>query len=58
MEIVRLLASLQASPMPLSGRLGSGVWRIEADADRDYWLTASEAKAYGLIDEVLVGRKK
>jgi ATP-dependent Clp protease protease subunit len=27
--------------------------QIEKDADRDYWLKAEEAKAYGLIDEVL-----
>ena len=31
--------------------------QIARDADRDYWLTASEAKAYGLIDEVLTKRK-
>jgi len=28
--------------------------KIEKDADRDYWLTAEEAKAYGMVDEVLV----
>lgn len=27
--------------------------KIEKDCDRDNWMTASEAKAYGLIDEVL-----
>ncbi|MEI8203480.1 MAG: ATP-dependent Clp endopeptidase proteolytic subunit ClpP [Bacteroidota bacterium] len=27
--------------------------KIWADADRDYWMTADEAKAYGMIDEVL-----
>lgn len=27
--------------------------RIEKDSDRDYWMRASEAKEYGLIDEVL-----
>ena len=27
--------------------------RIEKDSDRDYWLTAQEAKEYGLIDEIL-----
>ncbi|MEQ8582065.1 MAG: ATP-dependent Clp protease proteolytic subunit [Marinoscillum sp.] len=26
---------------------------IERDSDRDYWMRASEAKEYGLIDEVL-----
>lgn len=28
--------------------------KIWQDADRDYWMIAEEAKAYGLIDEVLV----
>lgn len=28
--------------------------QVEKDSDRDYWLTASEAKEYGLVDEVLV----
>ncbi|MCK5169649.1 MAG: ATP-dependent Clp endopeptidase proteolytic subunit ClpP [Bacteroidales bacterium] len=34
--------------------------KIEKDSDRDYWMTAAEAKAYGMIDEVLVrnGNKK
>jgi ATP-dependent Clp protease protease subunit len=26
---------------------------IEADSDRDYWMTAEEAVAYGMVDEVL-----
>ncbi|MBR4814276.1 MAG: ATP-dependent Clp protease proteolytic subunit, partial [Paludibacteraceae bacterium] len=26
-------------------------------SDRDYWMTAEEAKAYGMIDEVLVRNK-
>ena len=30
---------------------------IEADCDRDYWMTATQAKDYGLVDEVL-SRKK
>jgi ATP-dependent Clp protease protease subunit len=28
--------------------------QIEKDSDRDFWMIASEAKEYGLIDEVLV----
>lgn len=32
--------------------------KIEQDCDRDYWMTATEAKEYGVIDEVLkFGRK-
>jgi ATP-dependent Clp protease protease subunit len=32
---------------------GQTVEQIEADADRDRWFTAEDARAYGLIDEVL-----
>ena len=31
--------------------------KVWADSDRDYWMTAEEAKAYGMIDNVL-SRKK
>jgi len=31
---------------------------IERDSDRDYWMTAGEAKEYGMIDEVLEKKKK
>ncbi len=31
--------------------------KVYADSDRDYWMTAEEAKAYGMIDEVLVSNK-
>jgi ATP-dependent Clp protease protease subunit len=30
------------------------VERVEEDLNRDYWMTATEAKEYGLVDEVLV----
>ncbi len=33
---------------------GQDVGRIEKDFDRDYWMTATEAKEYGLVDEVLL----
>lgn len=31
--------------------------KIEKDADRDFWMTAEEAKTYGMIDEILVRSK-
>ncbi|MBC8033999.1 MAG: ATP-dependent Clp protease proteolytic subunit [Chitinophagaceae bacterium] len=33
---------------------GQTIKQIEKDSSRDYWLTAEEAKAYGLVDEVLL----
>jgi ATP-dependent Clp protease, protease subunit len=32
---------------------GQTIERVAADSDRDCWMTAQEAKAYGLVDEVL-----
>jgi ATP-dependent Clp protease, protease subunit len=37
---------------------GQPVEKVEKDSDRDYWMTAEEAKAYGMIDEILVRQKK
>jgi len=31
--------------------------QIQADSDRDYWITAQQAKEYGLVDEVVKSRK-
>ena len=41
----------------ISHHSGVAIEKIEADADRDYWLSATEAKEYGLIDNVLSRRK-
>jgi len=32
---------------------GNPYEKVEKDADRDYWMTAQEAKDYGMIDEIL-----
>ena len=40
----------------LAAHSGKPIEKIEADADRDYWLTAAEAAEYGLIDKVLCRR--
>lgn len=36
---------------------GKTVEKVEKDSDRDYWMTATEAKEYGMIDEVLARTK-
>jgi ATP-dependent Clp protease protease subunit len=36
---------------------GKSYEQVEKDADRDYWMTSTEAKEYGMIDEVLVRHK-
>lgn len=42
----------------LSQHSGVAVDKIAQDADRDYWMSAAEAKEYGLIDQVLGKRKR
>ena len=42
----------------ISEHSGQPFSKVEADSDRDYWMIASEAKEYGMIDKVLVNPKK
>jgi len=41
----------------LSERTGQPLERIERDVERDFFMSATEAKAYGIIDEVMEKRK-
>jgi len=54
-EIVKLKKELYTI---LSDHTGQPFETIEKDSDRDYWMTAAEAKEYGLLDEVLTRQKK
>lgn len=38
----------------ISEHSGQSMERVAEDCERDYWMSAEEAKAYGIIDEVLV----
>ncbi len=49
-EIQKLKKELYEIIAKHSGQTYDKVW---ADSDRDYWMTATEAKEYGMIDEVL-----
>lgn len=42
----------------ISSHSGQPYDKVFKDADRDYWMTASEAKEYGMIDEILGTDKK
>ena len=53
-EIVRIKKQLNTI---LSKNTGQTIKKIEADTDRDNYLSASEAKSYGLIDKILTKRK-
>jgi ATP-dependent Clp protease protease subunit len=41
----------------LSKNTGQPLARIEKDADRDFFMDAEEAKKYGIIDQVMPGKK-
>ena len=53
-EIQKLKKELYEIISKHSGQKYDKVWE---DSDRDYWMTALEAKDYGMIDEVLVRTK-
>jgi ATP-dependent Clp protease protease subunit len=38
----------------IANHTGQPIDKVAADCDRDYWMTAQEAKTYGLVDEVLL----
>lgn len=42
----------------LSEKTGQTLKKIEQDTDRDFYMTAEEAKKYGIIDEVIVHKSK
>ena len=42
----------------ISKHTGRPVEQVEKDTDRDYFMTPEEAKAYGLVDEVVQSRKE
>lgn len=40
----------------LAGHTGQSIEKIEKDTDRDYFMSAEESKAYGLVDHVIASR--
>ena len=42
----------------LSHHTGQSLEKIQKDTDRDFFMSGEEAKVYGLVDEVIVGKKK
>jgi len=54
-EILKLKKELYTI---IADHSGQPYKRVEKDSDRDYWMTAEEAKEYGMVDEVLERQKK
>ena len=52
-EILKLRKELYSI---IAEHSGNDYAKIELDSDRDYWMTAEEAKNYGMIDKVLEKR--
>ena len=54
-EIQKLKKELYAI---IADHSGNNFERIEKDSDRDYWMTAQEAKDYGMIDQIMMRESK
>jgi ATP-dependent Clp protease protease subunit len=52
-EIMRVREEMNVM---LADHTGQDLERIKTDTDRDFWMTAGEAKEYGVVDVVLEGR--
>lgn len=54
-EILRMRDSINGL---LAQHTGQSLDKVKKDTDRDYFMSAEEAKKYGLIDEVIASKKK
>jgi len=53
-EIIRMREQVNKL---LSKHTGQTLAKIEKDTDRDFFMSANEAKVYGIVDDVLVSRR-
>jgi ATP-dependent Clp protease protease subunit len=53
-EIIRVKEEMNQM---LAEHTGQPIEKVRIDTDRDFWMTAPEAKEYGAVDEVLEARK-
>jgi len=53
-EIIRVKEEMNQM---LADHTGQPIEKVRSDTERDFWMTAEEAKAYGAVDEVLMARK-
>ncbi|NIS38004.1 ATP-dependent Clp protease proteolytic subunit, partial [Candidatus Saccharibacteria bacterium] len=54
-EIVKMRERLNKI---FSEQTGQPMERIEKDTDRNFWMTASEAKEYGLVGKIITSEKE
>lgn len=53
----KILATRERLNQIISEKTGQPLDKVEKDTDRDYYMTAEEAKSYGIIDDVITARK-
>jgi ATP-dependent Clp protease, protease subunit len=53
-EILRIRASLNEI---MAKHTGQPVEKVERDVERDFWMSAQQAREYGIIDEIIYRRK-
>lgn len=56
-ESVELVKTKQRLTEIMARHTGQGAAKIKADMERNFYMSAEDAKAYGLIDEVITPRK-
>ena len=56
-QLREILATTKRMAQIIAHHSGQPLEKVEQDLDRDYFMTAEEAKEYGLIDEVLAPRR-
>jgi ATP-dependent Clp protease, protease subunit len=52
-EIIRIKEEINQILVKHSGQ---PMEKLRSETERDFWMTADEAKAYGIVDEILAGR--
>lgn len=53
----RIIKTRETLNKIISERTGQPIEKVEHDTDRDNFMSAEDAKAYGIIDEIIVNRK-
>jgi ATP-dependent Clp protease, protease subunit len=56
-HLKEVMATTRRMTEILAHHSGRTYEQVEHDLDRDYWMTAEEAKEWGLIDEILLPRR-
>jgi ATP-dependent Clp protease protease subunit len=56
-QLKEVLATTRRMAEIIAHHSGKSVEQVEHDIDRDYFMTAQEAKEYGLIDEIITPRR-